>query len=100
MDCLFYGKGTRKLGEKVSALYGITIEVPKLPFPRISLAKAKEIIRERGYVSPKDDDLNPEDEKFFPNMLRKNLVMTLSLLQTILFLLVRSTTCVTKTILH
>lgn len=67
----FMAKAQEKLGEKVSALYGITIEVPKLPFPRISLAKAKEIIRERGYVSPKDDDLNPEDEKFFPNMLRK-----------------------------
>lgn len=59
----FMVKAQEKLWEKVTALYGITIEVPKLPFPRISLAEAKEIIRERGYVSPKDDDLNPEDEK-------------------------------------
>ena len=67
----FMAKAQEKLGEKVSALYGITIEVPKLPFPRISLAKAKEIIRERGYVSPKDDDLNPEDEKILSEYVKE-----------------------------
>ena len=41
----FMAKAQEKLGEKVDALYGIAIEVPKLPFPRISLAEAKEIIR-------------------------------------------------------
>lgn len=67
----FMAKAQEKLGEKVTALYGITIEVPKLPFPRISLAKAKEIIRERGYVSPKDDDLNPEDEKILSEYVKE-----------------------------
>ena len=67
----FMAKAQKKLGEKVNALYGITIEVPKLPFPRISLAEAKEIIRERGYVSPKDDDLNPEDEKILSEYVKE-----------------------------
>ena len=32
---------------------------------------AKEIIRERGYVSPKDDDLNPEDEKILSEYVKE-----------------------------
>ncbi len=67
----FMAKAQEKLGEKVAALYGITIEVPKLPFPRISLAEAKEIIRERGYVSPKDDDLNPDDERILSEYVKE-----------------------------
>ena len=59
----FMTKAKEKLGEKVKDLYGINIEIPALPFPRISLAEAKEIIRNEGYVSPKEDDLNPDDER-------------------------------------
>lgn len=67
----FMTKANDKLGEKVNKLYGINIEVPTLPFPRISLAKAKEIIRERGYVSPKDNDPNPEDEKILSEYVKE-----------------------------
>lgn len=67
----FMAKAQEQLGEKVASLYGIAIEVPKLPFPRISLAEAKEIIREHGYVSPKDNDLNPEDEKIISEYVKE-----------------------------
>lgn len=67
----FMEKAQEQLGEKITSLYGITIEVPKLPFPRISLAEAKEIIRKHGYVSPKDNDLNPEDEKIISEYVKE-----------------------------
>jgi len=67
----FMTKAKEKLGEKVKKFYGVNIEVPTLPFPRISLDRAKEIIREQGYVSPKNDDLNPEDEKILCEYVQK-----------------------------
>lgn len=67
----FMVKAYEKLGDKVASLYGITIDVPQLPFPRISLAEAKEIIHNRGYVSPKNDDLNPDDEKILSEYVKE-----------------------------
>lgn len=52
-----------KLGSRVLELYGIPITVPSLPFPRITLAEAKEIILKHGFSSSKDNDLSPDDEK-------------------------------------
>ena len=53
-----------KHGEKIKELYGIEVEVPKTPFPRIPLAKAHEIIESRGYKVPRTDgDLDPEGER-------------------------------------
>ena len=67
----FMVKAYEKLGDKVASLYGITIDVPQLPFPRISLAEAKDIIHKRGYVSPKSDDLNPDDEKILSEYIKE-----------------------------
>lgn len=68
----FMTKAKEQLGDKVKTLYGIDIEIPTLPFPRISLAKAKEIIKNyNGYVSSKDNDLNPDDEKILCEYVKK-----------------------------
>ena len=46
------------------ALFGQTVEVPSLPFPRIPLAEAREIVKGRGYDIPRTDgDLDPEGER-------------------------------------
>ena len=38
--------------------------MPTLPFPRIPLAEAKQIVADRGYVIPRDDaDIDPEGER-------------------------------------
>ena len=51
-------------GEEIKALYDIDIVVPSTPFPRIPLAKAHEIIEQRGYKVPRTDgDLDPEGER-------------------------------------
>ena len=53
-----------KHGEEVLALFGVEVTVPTQPFPRIPLAKAKEIVKSRGYEVPRDDDdMDPEGER-------------------------------------
>lgn len=59
-----FGAVKAKHGAEIEQLFGITIEVPKTPFPRIPLAEAKEIVAARGYVVPRDDaDMDPEGER-------------------------------------
>ncbi len=51
-------------GEEIQKLFGIEVEVPARPFPRIPLAEAKEIVKERGYEVPRADaDMDPEGER-------------------------------------
>ncbi len=51
-------------GEEIQKLYGIDIQVPSVPFPRIPLAEAHEIVESRGYKVPRaDGDLDPEGER-------------------------------------
>ena len=53
-----------KHGAEIQALYGIEVQVPQTPFPRIPLAEAKRIVAERGYEVPRaDDDMDPEGER-------------------------------------
>lgn len=53
-----------KHGEAIHKLFGIEVEVPSRPFPRIPLAEAKEIVKERGYEVPRADaDMDPEGER-------------------------------------
>lgn len=53
-----------KHGAEIAELFGIELEVPTLPFPRIPLAEAKQIVADRGYVIPRtDEDMDPEGER-------------------------------------
>ncbi|GAA3642564.1 aspartate--tRNA(Asn) ligase [Microbacterium awajiense] len=53
-----------KHGAEIEELFGVTVEVPTLPFPRIPLAEAREIVAARGYEIPRaDGDLDPEGER-------------------------------------
>nr|WP_022884680.1 aspartate--tRNA(Asn) ligase [Glaciibacter superstes] len=53
-----------KHGDEVKALFDALVTVPATPFPRIPLAEAKEIVKERGYEVPRDDDdMDPEGER-------------------------------------
>lgn len=53
-----------KHGEEIQKLFGIEVEVPSRPFPRIPLAKAKEIVKAEGYEVPRADaDMDPEGER-------------------------------------
>ncbi|GLI26874.1 aspartate--tRNA(Asn) ligase [Agromyces rhizosphaerae] len=51
-------------GAEIEELFGVEVTVPATPFPRIPLARAKEIVAERGYVVPREDeDMDPEGER-------------------------------------
>ena len=53
-----------KYGEEIQRLYGIDIQIPATPFPRIPLAEAHKIVEARGYKVPRmDGDLDPEGER-------------------------------------
>lgn len=53
-----------KHGEAIAELFGIELEVPTTPFPRIPLAEAKQIVAARGYEIPRaDEDMDPEGER-------------------------------------
>ncbi len=53
-----------KHGDEISELFGVEVQVPETPFPRIPLAEAREIVAARGYDIPRTDgDLDPEGER-------------------------------------
>ncbi|MFA7498019.1 MAG: aspartate--tRNA(Asn) ligase [Leucobacter sp.] len=53
-----------KHGEEIQKLFGVEINVPARPFPRIPLAEAKEIVKAEGYEIPRADaDMDPEGER-------------------------------------
>lgn len=53
-----------KHGDEIREAFGIEVEVPAVPFPRIPLAEAHEIVEKRGYKVPREDgDLDPEGER-------------------------------------
>ncbi|GAB3617305.1 aspartate--tRNA(Asn) ligase [Okibacterium endophyticum] len=53
-----------KHGDAIKEHFDVDIEVPTTPFPRIPLAEAKQIVKDRGYEIPRaDDDMDPEGER-------------------------------------
>ncbi|WP_296198393.1 aspartate--tRNA(Asn) ligase [uncultured Microbacterium sp.] len=53
-----------KHGAEIEELFGVEVQVPTIPFPRIPLAEAREIVAARGYEIPRTDgDLDPEGER-------------------------------------
>jgi aspartyl-tRNA synthetase len=52
-----------KHGEEIKALFDIEVQVPSIPFPRIPLLEAIDIIKERGHVVERGGDLDPEGER-------------------------------------
>ena len=50
-------------GEEILARFGVDVVVPSVPFPRVSLSDAIEIVKERGHVVERGGDLDPEGER-------------------------------------
>src|SRR5437870_11414453 len=54
----------REHGEQIEATFGQQVTVPTLPFPRITLADAKEALREQGQGAAGTElDLDPAGER-------------------------------------
>jgi nondiscriminating aspartyl-tRNA synthetase len=51
-------------GEQISSTFGVERNVPTIPFPRLTLADAKELLKEHGHEAPGlDHDLDPPSER-------------------------------------
>lgn len=51
-------------GERIERTYGTQLTVPTLPFPRVSLAEAKEMLSDEGHEVPgPNHDLDPANER-------------------------------------
>ena len=51
-------------GEQIQETFGTSFEVPSVPFPRVTLARAKELLREAGHEPPGEGhDLDPPAER-------------------------------------
>jgi aspartyl-tRNA synthetase len=54
-----------ELGDEISEVFGIEVDVPSVPFPRITMAKTMDILMKVGYDLPKErkGDLDPGGER-------------------------------------
>ena len=50
-------------GDEILARFGVEVQVPNIPFPRVALHDAIEIIKERGHTVERGGDLDPEGER-------------------------------------
>jgi aspartyl-tRNA synthetase len=54
----------REHGEQIHATFGAEVVVPELPFPRLALADAKQLLRDEGLQAPaRELDLDPASER-------------------------------------
>lgn len=53
----------KKYGPKILESYGRKLQVPKVPFPRLTMKQAKEILTKLQVPREKEGDLNPEEER-------------------------------------
>lgn len=55
---------TKRHGEDIHRLFGLEVAVPSVPFPRMSLEVARQIVAESGHVIAREfGDLDPEGER-------------------------------------
>lgn len=52
-----------KHGDQIEQMYGRKVVVPTTPFPRLTVAEAKEITAKMGIPDERDGDMSPEQER-------------------------------------
>jgi len=50
-------------GPAIKEAYGVDVVVPKLPFPQLTMAEAKALLKKNGVTSDREGDLSPEEER-------------------------------------
>jgi aspartyl-tRNA synthetase len=59
-------------GEQIEATFGTEVVVPAVPFPRVTLADAKEMLREHGHEAPgPEQDLDPPSERALSEIVKQ-----------------------------
>lgn len=67
----FLKKVKEEYGEEIKKTFGVDIIIPKLPFPRITMADAMKLLKEKGYKSSKGADLDAEGEKILAEIIKE-----------------------------
>lgn len=62
----------KKHGSKIKEIFGIDVCVPNIPFPRITLAEAREILKEQGHEISHKADLDPQGERMLSEHIKKH----------------------------
>jgi len=64
-----------KFGSLIEEKFGTEVVIPSVPFPRIPMNEALEIVKQTGYVIPDEyaGELDPEGERILYEYVRKNL---------------------------
>ncbi|MFA6860261.1 MAG: aspartate--tRNA(Asn) ligase [Clostridia bacterium] len=64
-------KVKEKHGERIKALLGVDVVVPSLPFPRVTMDKAYEILKNLDYEMDYGSDLDAESEKLLTSYFKE-----------------------------
>jgi nondiscriminating aspartyl-tRNA synthetase len=59
----------KHFSEEVKEKFGVEIVVPTLPFPRITMTEAKQILKEKRNYTSTVEDLDPEGEKLMSELI-------------------------------
>ena len=57
-------------GKEIEKVFGVGIDIPKLPFPRLTMVEAQKLLKKEGYSGPKDD-FDAEGEKMLSEIIKK-----------------------------
>lgn len=57
-----------KFGKEIKEVFGKTVVLPTIPFPRITLNEAKKLLEEKGQAS-REEDLSTEEERFLSEII-------------------------------
>lgn len=61
-------------GEQIASTFGVELVVPAVPFPRVRLAAAKELLQAHGHEAPgPDHDLDPAGERALSSIVAQEL---------------------------
>ena len=58
-------------GEEIANTFHVTVEIPEIPFPRVPLAEAVEILARQEYTPQKQGDLDPQGERLLGEYIRE-----------------------------
>ncbi|MCL2023106.1 MAG: aspartate--tRNA(Asn) ligase [Oscillospiraceae bacterium] len=64
------GKLKDAYGKEIKEQYGVDIVVPTVPFPRVTLKEAREMLAEIGHVIGHKADLDPEGERLLCKLIK------------------------------
>lgn len=60
-----------RLGDEIRDVFGAETEVPTLPFPRISLEEARQVLASRGHTIDHKADLDPPGERMLSEYIKE-----------------------------